>query len=211
MAGEKNRADPRITARIVECVSRLGSQAAVAKQIGVSQPGLSNWVSGMVRPPFEAVARLAEHAKVSLDWIATGVDPHANSPAYIDRFAPDAIGNAVHQPADADTIAVHKDFFSAHRLDPQRAGIVRVVGDAMSPDLNDGALVIIDMRHTSFTDEGLWVLGRPGAALVRRLVFKGDAAHLVAANKAYDDIIIKGGEQSALKIWGRVAMVLSTR
>ncbi|MBK9080212.1 MAG: S24 family peptidase [Hyphomicrobium sp.] len=129
----------------------------------------------------------------------------------IPRFAPDASGSAVHQPADADTLAVHKDFFSAHRLDPQRTGIVRVVGDAMSPDLNDGALVIIDMRPANFTDEGIWVLGRPGASLVRRLVFKGDAAHRIAINKAYDDTVIKGGEQTSLKIWGRVALVLSAR
>lgn len=208
MAGEKNRADPAITARLGETVAKLGRQSVVAKRVGVSQAGLSNWATGMVRPPFEAVARLAQEANVSLDWIATG----EASGVFISRYAPDAVGNPVRQPPDADTLAVHADFFTVHRLDPAKTGIVRVTGDAMAPELPDGSLVIIDMRFSNFAGEGLWLLGRARAVFARRATFEGPVARLTANDRGYPDIVIDGGgDDAGYRIWGRIVMALTRK
>lgn len=155
---------------------------------------------------------LAREAGVSLEWIVTGIEPLSHgSSSVISRFAPDASGNPVQQPPDADTLAVHSEFFAIHRLDAKKTGIVRVSGDAMAPEMPDGSLVIIDMRSTNFQGEGLWVLGRSGTALVRRVTFEGPVARLYTVNASYRDITIHGGEDHDYKIWGRVVLALTRK
>lgn len=203
---------PGIAERIALAVDKAGGQGKAAAAVGASRAAIQKWRTENARPPLIEMFLLAREAGVSLEWIVTGIEPLAlNSSSVISRFAPDASGNPVRQPPDADTLAVHSEFFALHRLDDKKTGIVRVVGDAMAGELPDGSLVIVDMRPTNFTDEGLWVLGRSGAVMVRRLVFEGDTARLYTANPNYRDIAIKGGEKHEFTIWGRVALALTRK
>ena len=197
--------------RMAQIIELAGWVVHAAQILDVNRGTLLKWRKGEARIPLDDAWRLSTEARVSLEWLATGDLPENDKFSAISRFAPDASGNPIRQPPDADTLAVHSEFFALHRLDEKKTGIVRVVGDAMAGELPDGSLVIVDMRPTNFTDEGLWVLGRSGAVMVRRLVFEGDTARLYTANPNYRDIAIKGGEKHEFKIWGRVALALTRK
>lgn len=196
--------------RMGEVIEKAGGAVRVAQRLDVNRGTLLKWKKGEARIPLDEAAQLAAEAGVSLEWLAFGSCDDGTT-AVIPRYAPDAMGNPVRQPPDADTLAVHADFFTLHRLDAASTGLARVTGEAMAPELPDGSLVIIDMRATNFTDEGLWVLGRPGAVMVRRLMFEGDTAKLYAANSNYPTVAIKGGAKHEFKVWGRVAFALTRK
>ena len=195
-------------ARVIDLV---GGTVRAAQHLGLNRGTLLKWRRGEARIPLDDAALLANEAGVALDWIASGIEVRAAAQHSISRFAPDASGNPVRQPADADTLGVHGDFFTLHRLDPKRTGIVRVMGDAMSPEMPEGSLAIIDMRLTMFNDEGVWALGRPGAVMFRRVAFEGDSIRLSAASSSYRDIVAKGSDALDFKVWGRVAMALTRK
>lgn len=70
--------------------SRGLSQADLARRIGVSQPAIANWESGIHDPRRLTLAKLAETLEAPLDWLAAGdrsvaeSDKHAAA-AYIRR------------------------------------------------------------------------------------------------------------------------------
>lgn len=57
------------------------NQAGLANRIGVSQPAIANWESGVHDPRRLMLAKLAEALATSLDWLAEG----ARSPAERDK------------------------------------------------------------------------------------------------------------------------------
>jgi len=70
--------------------ARNMSQADVARRVGVSQPAIANWESGVHDPRRLMLAKLAEILEAPLDWLAAGdrsvveSDKHAAA-AYIRR------------------------------------------------------------------------------------------------------------------------------
>jgi len=56
--------------RIVE--QQFNNRAEVSKAIGVAKSSYQRWVEGVSTPSFDAMAKLAKVAGVSLDWLAFG-------------------------------------------------------------------------------------------------------------------------------------------
>lgn len=72
--------------RIVE--RQFNNRAEVSKAIGVAKSSYQRWVEGVSTPSFDAMAKLAKVAGVSLDWLAfgDGQGPDGQA-AVIDRAA----------------------------------------------------------------------------------------------------------------------------
>jgi transcriptional regulator with XRE-family HTH domain len=61
--------------RLAEVVQKLGGSGRAASAAGVSARAIQKYVAGDSQPPFVVVAQLADSARVSLDWIASGRPP----------------------------------------------------------------------------------------------------------------------------------------
>ncbi len=199
--------------RIGRAIDLAGGTIRASQLLDLNRGTLLKWRKGEARIPLDEAALLAREAGVTLDWVATGADAKAvDAPTQISRFSVDAAGAPVMQPPDADALSVMREFFPLHRLDPQKTGIVRVIGDAMRDQLPEGSLAIIDMRVTIFNGDGIFALGRPGAVLFRNVRFEGDSVRLSADDaKHHADVVLKGSDAFDFKIWGRVAMALTRK
>ncbi|WP_303908670.1 helix-turn-helix domain-containing protein [Thiohalomonas denitrificans] len=64
-----------IGSRIAAAADALGSRKNASAVARISSDTLRRWIAGEVSPSFDAIARLAVAAGVSLDWLATGIGP----------------------------------------------------------------------------------------------------------------------------------------
>ena len=64
-----------IANRIAATVSLLGTRIHAAAVAGISRDQLARYVNGTSQPAFIPIARLADEAGVSLDWIWSGKGP----------------------------------------------------------------------------------------------------------------------------------------
>lgn len=83
-----------ISARIRFAADKFNNRAEAANAAGVSKTTVQTWVDGSKSPSFEALARLAGEAGISLDWIATGKGGGADTPS------------ALNQPVDRSTLKI---------------------------------------------------------------------------------------------------------
>ncbi len=68
---------------------------------------------------------------------------------------------------------------------------LRVIGDSMSPEFEDGNIIIVEQDNT--LQDGCFVVARHGDEyLLRKLVMEGPRWHLTALNGSWPDIDING-------------------
>ena len=58
--------------RLGTLIKRAGSQSALARLTGISQPLIAYYANGKREPSASAVAKIAEGSGVSVDWLLTG-------------------------------------------------------------------------------------------------------------------------------------------
>ncbi|MEM9706209.1 MAG: helix-turn-helix domain-containing protein [Pseudomonadota bacterium] len=154
------------------------NQAELALRLGVSQPAVANWESGVHDPRRLMLARLAEALGVSLDWLAGGArssvenDRHPAA-AYLRRqihHAPViAFENALRfldNPAD-DPHSYAEDYIPV-TLGSNRIFAVFVDDNTMDAVFDPGALVVVDYADRAPVDGGLCLAECDGRAVLRR-------------------------------------------
>lgn len=190
---------PEMAQRITSCVDRLGGQTKAAKLIGVSQPGLRNWMIGAKLPQsFEQIARLAEEAGASLDWLITGRERDTGDLKWLPRldggaplpFAISAVAGAV---TSIESAAVHI-------VEEREMETYIMRGDAVIVDRGD--------RDLLKSDGGVYLLRRAGGhALMRASAeFSGEVrlwSHSDPTKQRF-----KGAALAAIDVVGRVPLGL---
>lgn len=176
---------------------------------------LSNILNGPGDPGISRVAAIAAKVGVSLDWILSGraaeVPPGANDAAEdlvrLPMLTPalSAGGGAEASGAtrQADWLFprswLRRSFGHDDHLE-----LVRVAGDSMLPDLQDGDWVMIDRRRRDPRD-GLYALRLEDTLLVKRLQFQGRTIRVVSSNPSYPPLELDRQDEALdLEIIGRV-------
>src|SRR5580700_10777413 len=96
--------DAAFRSRLTQVIQSFGSVVTLATAIGVSDNAIYKWLSGRGQPSVANLVALADAAKVSLEWLATGREPspakrpshHRNGEpdgfAYVGRYDAKALG-----------------------------------------------------------------------------------------------------------------------
>jgi phage repressor protein C with HTH and peptisase S24 domain len=75
----------------------------------------------------------------------------------------------------------------------------------MNPTLNDGDMILVDLRSERIEDSAIYVLEFDDALLVKRIQRKLDGSVVIKSdNQLYDAEILQKDRAEALKIIGRV-------
>lgn len=83
--------------------------------------------------------------------------------------------------------------------------LVEVRGDSMTGTLDDGDLVLIDMRQNRLDVSAVFVIQVDDALLVKRVQRKLNGSVVIKSdNKAYEEEVLEGTQLANLKIMGRV-------
>ncbi|MEO1252625.1 MAG: helix-turn-helix domain-containing protein [Pseudomonadota bacterium] len=155
------------------------SQAELARRIGVSQPAIATWESGVHDPRKVVLAKLADALSTPLEWLAAG----ARSPIETDRHPAAAYLRRplTHVPVinmrDAARIGAG-DGGDPHKLAedyiPVTAGGTRLFALFLNDPAVDrafpaGSLVVIDYEDQNPADGAFCLATHKGIGLVRRM------------------------------------------
>ncbi|WP_447926915.1 XRE family transcriptional regulator [Vreelandella sp. EE27] len=210
-----------IGTRISEMADKIGSRKLAAEAAGVSSATFYRWLNGDSPPVFAGVAKLANAAGVSLDWVASGeetvvvgakpadaqeavlgMEDYAFVPLYDAQCsAGDGAWN------ENCRVLTHISFtrysLRKHGLTPDHLSAIRIDGDSMEPVLHSGDTVLIDHTRTTIEGEGIYILRLDGHLYAKRLQRNFDGVSVISANSAYREVVVPRDRLHELEIVGR--------
>jgi len=96
-----------------------------------------------------------------------------------------AEGDAEHARADG-YVPFRNDWLAKHSLDPQRCSVIPVIGKSMEPDIQDGAVVLVDHQRTRRRHNRVFVVATEDGELVKRVRRSTDGWWLVSDHTDQD-------------------------
>lgn len=209
------------------------SMNAFAKQLGVSQPSISDIVNGKTRSP-KNILEIATALGVNPHWLKTGSGP----------IEPTAQGTSIQSLVSTDNDEHHR--FRVDYLDVQAAaghsgienadypeviqsiyfskeGLLEIVGkstndgislinvptDSMVPTINKGDIVFVDTKVNYYTGEGVYFFLLNGGAYIKRLMKLPTGVYrAISDNSVYPDFDISDELFDTAVIIGKFIKVL---
>jgi phage repressor protein C with HTH and peptisase S24 domain len=191
--------DEEFRRRLRLIMQQFGSVADLARAVEVSDNAIYKWVSGRGQPSMASLVNLARAAGVSVEWLATGkgasgkVKMDSQNPARADEYQATArqvmrgAGKAVQSSQFVDYLTFQPEWLQRTlQTDAKNLALIEVVGDSMSPTIDGGDIVIVDLREVRFRHDGIYALRMGGELAVKRLQRQPDGSILVRSdNPAY--------------------------
>ena len=191
---------------------------AFSKLVGVSQQAISKIVRGETLNP-KNILEIATALNVDPHWLKTGEgdpdpsyrivevsEPQNPNTVRIDILDVEAsAGNGAYlSPAEQGLLSQEFDltFFRQQfgRADAKHLKLITVKGDSMSPTLESGDLLYVDISENYFAADGLYVFTFDGQTFIKRLQKVGKEMLVISDNPTYkewtftqgDDVFIHG-------------------
>lgn len=208
--------DEEFRRRLRLIMQQFGSVADLARAVGVSDNAIYKWVSGRGQPSMVSLVNLARAVGVSVEWLATGrgvaakskTETHTlDSSDYVTMPRHDLRGvgshNSIQNQQIVDSINFRSDWIQrSFNVDPRSLALIEVLGDSMSPTVDEGDLVLVDVHENRFKSDGLYVLRSGGDLAVKRLQQRPDGSLMIRSdNAAYEPQLVA---QDDIAILGRV-------
>ena len=162
--------------------------------------------------PFQKIIDFCNRENISIDWILSGKTYKFEDENIIKiRYRPDirasAGGGAENHNEEFLEIVIDENMSRALGLakeDEKYIEAINVIGDSMSPIIEDGAIAYIDTRKTDINKSGIYAVSTNNSGLfIKRVVLDpiADKIELISENKYYDKITVEPDE---VRIIGRV-------
>jgi phage repressor protein C with HTH and peptisase S24 domain len=174
--------------RLTFAVKAAGGLNIVIQRTGKARPTLDRWMNAQADPSFGDIADVAAACEVSLDWLATGLDPLENETGLPHSISDLARVRIVSEMADSESTAGH---VVVPAMALQRRGLRAAQtcawlarGDRMAPTIGEGSLVLIDMSAREPVDGGIFaVRGERGLHVSRFQLLTDGGLALIADNR----------------------------
>jgi phage repressor protein C with HTH and peptisase S24 domain len=183
-------------------MQQFGSVADLARAVGVSDNAIYKWVSGRGQPSMISLVNLARAARVSIEWLATGQDApkgeargaESGEYAYLPHNSVrNAVGRGTVQSRQIVDYLAFKVEWLRRRvgIDPKSLMLVEAVSDSMAPTIDEGDLVLVDLRDPRFRHDGVYVLRASGELSIKRIQRRPDGKLIVRNdNAAYEPTVV---------------------
>jgi len=183
-------------------MQQFGSVADLARAVGVSDNAIYKWVSGRGQPSMISLVNLARAARVSIEWLATGQDAakgeaqkaESNEYVYLPRNSVrSSVGRGTVQSRQIVDYLALKTEWLRRRLgvDPRSLMLLEAVSDSMSPTIDEGDLVLVDLRDPRFRHDGVYVLRTSGELSIKRIQRRPDGKLIIRNdNAAYEPAVV---------------------
>jgi phage repressor protein C with HTH and peptisase S24 domain len=206
-----------LQARLDQILRKFASVAQLARVIGVSDNAIYKWLSGRGQPSVANLVALANAAKVSVEWLATGHEAVAlkrssvqnvelNGFAYFGGYnlkSPGLGREVLRSEQIVDYLAFKKEWVESRlNVEPRNLLLIEAIGDSMAPTLEDSDLLLVDLSEPRFRHDGMYVVRRDDELAVKRIQRRPDGAfNIISDNPAYQPSVVSG---DSLHIIGRV-------
>lgn len=150
-----------------------------AKKCGFAEGSLRQYLSGNSLPGLDKAMKMAQTAKVNLQWLATGEGPmrateggHGDTigiPLY--NVTGSAGGGLLNDHEHVEKVIYCSQFFIHQVLGvpPAVLCMIHVTGNSMEPDLPSNSIVFVDRRGTDAKPDGIYVIRVEGTIMVKQL------------------------------------------
>lgn len=208
--------DEEFGTRLRLIMQQFGSVADLARAVGVSDNAIYKWVTGRGKPGMISLVNLAKAAGVSVEWLATGKGEPLKArpePRAVQRseFAPmplhslramDGKSNVVSSQI-VDYLNFRADWLKRTlNAEAKDLALIEVVGDSMSPAIDEADLVLADLRETRFKSDGIYVLRNGGDLSIKRIQREPDGKLAIRSdNPAYQPVTVA---PESISLVGRV-------
>ena len=191
-------------------------QAEFADRLGVHKNTVLNYERGERSPDVNILLRLLEmYPDTNPEWLLTGEGSMKKSEPVKEGFVVfqryDLQGGAdsnyhIEGEQFVDFVAFKEDWVHHFLHVPQKdLALLTVKGDSMSPSLNDGDMILVDLRASRIEDSAVYVLEFDDALLVKRIQRKLDGSVVIKSdNHLYEPEVLPKERADALRIVGRV-------
>jgi len=215
--------DEEFRRRLRLIMQQFGSVADLARAVGVWDNAIYKWVSGRGQPSMISLVNLSKAAGVSVEWLATGRGAPTKSRSEQQVVEPVVATSASRNSSQTinergvaqnqqvvDFLSFRPDWLQRTlKLDLRNMALVEVIGDSMSPTVDGGDVVVVDLRETRFRHDGIYVLHTGVDLAVKRLQRQPDGMLMIRSdNPAYESYAVKPDEVNlmgrALWVGGRL-------
>ncbi len=206
--------------RISKIADLMGGKKSLARTIGISESQLYRYISGDSQPTVEPLAAIARCGQVHLDWLVLGEGPtgiaaeindlkaiYSSKQEYISiPELKDDESNESPASRQVGKLSFNHFWLVKAGLTPENLRLLRAQGDAMSPTIKDGDLLMIDIKQNAFDGDAIYVLKLDQQLMVpKRLQQSIDKGlYLVSDNPAYREHHIPDSQKQDLNIIGKV-------
>lgn len=171
--------------------ARAMNKTAFARAVGVSQPTVTDWENGVMRPKGDNLLKIGRVLGVSPDWLMRGIKSRAGT-----EPGPDIRGKVpLISWVQAGQWSEISDQFppgdaEGWRETTARVGAgafaLRIMGDSMEPTIPRGSVVVVDPSAEA-TNGRVVVVRQNGdnEATIKRLVIDGGVRYLKPDNPRY--------------------------
>lgn len=195
-------AEEEFRRRLRLIMQQFGSVADLARAVGVSDNAIYKWVSGRGQPSMISLVNLARAARVSIEWLATGQEA-AKSEAraaesgefvYLPRNSVRTGGGrgSVQSLQIVDYLAFKTEWLRRRiGIDPKSLMMIEAVSDSMAPTIDEGDLLVVDLRDPRFRHDGVYVLRASGDLPIKRIQRRPDGKLIIRNdNAAYEPTVV---------------------
>jgi len=191
-------------------------QIDLARRLEIHPNTLMRYEKGGACPDVSFLQKLLEiFPNANPDWLLTGTGDKERAEPLPEGFtlfpryeisAGAGPGRYFESEQVVDFVAFKDDWVINYlRVPRQYLALLTVKGDSMSPTLNDGDLILVDMRASRLEDSAIYVLEFEDALLVKRVQRKLDGTVVVKSdNPLYEPEILEKDKAESLRIVGRV-------
>lgn len=205
--------------RIAFCISAVGGVDAMSERSGIPGRTLERYATGAELKVSRLIA-IARAAQMDVGWLATGSDRPTGittrtSPEHryldvplLDVRVSAGEGLLVDRERVVGTRAFSRDWLLGElRMDPDDLKLCVVHGDSMRPTLDDGDLVMVNVKETKVWRDDVYVLRDGDSLMVKRLQrLPVGGFKVLSDNPAYPAMTIMPtqAEERQMAIVGRV-------
>lgn len=189
------------------------SQDELAKVIGVSKQTIYNYESGArKRMSDEALKKVSDYFNVTIDYLMGNSDERKSSGYTTDDVITTNIYKIpVYQTVAAGLGAYADDYIVgyefAHIENPfeaQNTVFIRVSGDSMSPQIEDGDLIQVRKQSSVSSGEIAVILIDGEEGVIKQFFYDDGFVELRSFNPSYPPRTFHGREINRLRIFGKV-------
>jgi repressor LexA len=174
------------------------TQQQVANKLGLTRQAYSNYESGLREPEYATLCALADLFQCPVGRLMGRVSEYENG-ARIPILG--TVKGGFNRMAQEEL----EGYEVADVANPDEYFFLRVTGDSMAPQIQEGDLALVHSQESLLSGEVGVVLLEDDEATIKRVVFSDKSVILQPFNNAYTPVVLRGGE---CRILGRVVRTI---
>lgn len=191
-------------------------QAELAEKLGIHKNTMTNYERGERFPDVNTLLKILEvFPGTNPGWLLTGegskkkTEPDKEGFVMFPRYELQVgagPGRHIESEQVVDFVSFKEDWVQNFLRVPRKdLALLTVKGDSMNPTLNDGDMILVDLRASRIEDSAIYVLEFEDALLVKRIQRKLDGSVVIKSdNQAYEPEILPKERVESVRIVGRV-------